>query len=373
MGQHGHFEPLVPLARAAAAAGHDVTVVCRPSMTDAVRETGFEVVAAGPHIPPRGEVAALRPADRAAEERIMRDGFADWQTRGRIPDLLEIARTREVDVMLSDETDFAAPLVSEMLGLPYVPVLVIASGALTRREIVGPPLHRIRDEHGLPHDPDLAVLDGTLAIAPFPRAFRDPRNPLPPNVVLARPAALERPPGDPPAWLAPLGDRPVVWFTLGTVFNMESGDLLARGIGAFDGLPVDAVVTTGRQRDPAALGPLPANVRAEAFVPQGWLLPKADVVVSHGGSGTVIGALAHGAASIAMPMGADQPDNGDRIIELGIGRVLEAATVTRADLADAVRSVVEDAACRQRCRQHADELAGYPSPVEILSMIEGLV
>lgn len=373
VGQQGHFEPLVPLARAAASAGHEVTLACRPSMTETVEAAGFDVVAVGPHIPPKTSTEELKPPDRALEEAVMRDGFADCQTRGRVPGLLDLARARRADVVVSDDTDFAAAIVSEVLGLRYAPILVIAAGTLTRREVVGPPLHRVRVDHDLRPDPGLAMLHGDVTLVPFPPAFRDSRNPLPPTTLAIRPAALQEPPGDPPGWLADLGERPVVWFTLGTVFNIASGDLLTRCLPAFEGLPVDVVVTTGRDRDPVDLGPLPAHIRAEAFVPQGWLLPKTDLVVSHGGSGSVIGALAHGAASIVMPLGADQPDNADRVEALGVGRRVDPMTITAAELTAAVEEVLADVSCPERCRGFADEVSSFATPAEAVRVLEALV
>jgi UDP:flavonoid glycosyltransferase YjiC (YdhE family) len=54
-----------------------------------------------------------------------------------------------------------------------------------------------------------------------------------------------------------LPDRyPCVYFTLGTVFHQESGDLLIRvPVGLCD-LPLDVVVTVGREINPGELGEL---------------------------------------------------------------------------------------------------------------------
>ena len=70
---------------------------------------------------------------------------------------------------------------------------------------------------------------------------------------------------------------------------------------------------------PAAVGPQPANVRVEEFVAQTEVLPEADVVVCHGGSGSVVGALACGVPLLVLPMGADQMDNAARVAALGVG------------------------------------------------------
>jgi UDP:flavonoid glycosyltransferase YjiC (YdhE family) len=86
------------------------------------------------------------------------------------------------------------------------------------------------------------------------------------------------------------GGRPLVYVTLGTIFNTESGDLLARILAGARELPVDVVATVGRSLDPAELGPQPANVRVERFAPQAELLPRCAVAVTHAGSGSVAGA-----------------------------------------------------------------------------------
>ena len=107
--------------------------------------------------------------------------------------------------------------------------------------------------------------------------------------------------------LADLAGAPTVYFTLATIFNMESGDLITRVLAGPRELSINVVVTVGRHIDPAEFGPQPANVHIERYIPQSAVLPLSTVVVSHGGSGSVIGALAHGLPMVLIPMGADQP------------------------------------------------------------------
>ncbi len=47
----------------------------------------------------------------------------------------------------------------------------------------------------------------------------------------------------------------------------------------------------GPDGDPAALGDVPPHVHPERFVPQEKVLPHLDIVVHHGGTGTMLGAL----------------------------------------------------------------------------------
>lgn len=58
-------------------------------------------------------------------------------------------------------------LIAERLALPYATVLVIAAGSFIRPELVAAPLDEVRAEHGLPADPDLAMLSrysGSVAL-----------------------------------------------------------------------------------------------------------------------------------------------------------------------------------------------------------------
>lgn len=71
-------------------------------------------------------------------------------------------------------------------------------------------------------------------------------------------------------------------------------------------------------------------MRVERHVPLADVLPRCAAVVTHGGSGTVVAALAAGVPCVVLPMGADQPWNADRVAALGTGLVLDAVTAAPA-------------------------------------------
>lgn len=119
-----------------------------------------------------------------------------------------------------------------------------------------------------------------------------------------------------------------IYVTLGTIFNNASGDLFERLLVGLADPDVDIVAAVGVKTDPAELGPQPAHVRVERFLSQDEVLPDVALVVSHGGSGSLMATLAHGLPSLMLPLGADQPHNAVRAEELGVAATLDAATVT---------------------------------------------
>jgi UDP:flavonoid glycosyltransferase YjiC (YdhE family) len=64
---------------------------------------------------------------------------------------------------------------------------------------------------------------------------------------------------------------------------------------------------------------LPANVEAVPYADHDQLLPSCTVVVTHGGLGTTLRALAHGKPLLLLPLGRDQQFNAGRVVELGAG------------------------------------------------------
>jgi MGT family glycosyltransferase len=177
-------------------------------------------------------------------------------------------------------------------------------------------------------------------LTPFPASFRNPEDPLLGEVIgyhVPAPPRRER-------------DAPAVFVTLGTIFNTESGDLLrTAALGAANCPTVRrVVVATGEHVEPASLGPLPQQVEVHQFVQQDTVLAECHAVVSHAGSGTVLGALKQALPSVALPMGADQLLNAARLDTLGLGVTLPADTADVGQVRDAVAGVLASPSMRRR-------------------------
>ncbi|MGW0432272.1 glycosyltransferase [Micromonospora sp. NPDC003197] len=372
-GGRGHFDPLAPIAQAAEAAGHQVAVGCRSSMIPTIEADGFTVFSTQTDrdVPPKR--LPLLELDPDREDRDLRDGFADQMAKIRTTGVRELCETWRPDLLVCDETDFGAMIAAERLGIPYASVLVLVAGSFARPELIAEPLHKLRAAQGLPPDPDLAMLHRYLVLAPGPVSFRDPAYPLPDTAHPLQPPLPEAS-ADHPAidWLASRAGTPTVYFTLGTIFNMESGDLFSRVLPGISELDVNLLVTVGAHIDPEEFGPQPDHVRIERYVPQAAVLPYCDLVVSHGGSGSVLGALAHGLPMVLLPMGTDQPANAGRCAALGVAQVLDAVRVTPDGVREAVAAGLADPDSRRAALGLRDEIATLPGPECAVTLLERL-
>ena len=90
----------------------------------------------------------------------------------------------------------------------------------------------------------------------------------------------------------------------------------------------------------ADLGPLPANVRVEEFVPHGPVLEHAAIAVTHGGMGATQKALAAGVPVVVVPFGRDQLEVAARVVHADAGMRLSKRRLSPERLREAVRAAV---------------------------------
>jgi UDP:flavonoid glycosyltransferase YjiC (YdhE family) len=376
-GGTGHFHPLVPVAQAARARGHLVAFAGARELAAQVEGAGFLALGGYRRTTPEGaalraEILAL-PTVAEREALTVRKGFAGLAARARAADVLRVCAAWRPALLVRDELDFGACVAAERRGLPHAVVLVLAAGSLLRPELIARPLHDLRAAHGLPPDPDLAMLHRYLVLAPFPPRFRDPRFPLPETAHAVRPLLFDQS-GDEglPTWISGLPNRPTVLFSLGTAWNAREQRVFAPVVAGLRDLPISLVVTVGRDLDPAFLGPQPPNVRVERYIPLSLLLPHCDLFVQHGGSGTVMAALAQGIPLVLLPLGADQPQNAERCAALGVARVIDPDELSATKVRDAVVAVLGDPTYRANAQQVRAEIATLPGPDEVVPLLERL-
>lgn len=361
---------MLPLARALEAAGHDVAFATSADWEPRVTAEGFATLPAGIS---SGEAtvrlglyggAITNVTPRQRREIVFPRRFALVHASAKAPRLLEIARAWGPDAIVYESAEFAAPMVAAVLGVPAVNHSFGSMVPLSILRLAGDMAAAMWRSNGLEPDPYGGSFRGPyIDICPRALALEEP----PIDRIAMRP--VEPDPPDPSAWLEDLG-QPLVYVTLGTVFNAPAlYRPLLEGLGGL-GDRAAALVTIGRTADPAALGPLPARVRVEQYVPQNRVLPSCDVVVGHGGSGTTLGALAHGLPMLLVPKGADQFDNAERCEQAGAAIVLPPEEVTGDAVRAALGRLLDEPSFRAGAERVAAEIATMPSPAEAATAVE---
>jgi len=378
--ERGHFTPLIPLGQALVGAGHAVAVATAESFGAVVDRVGFEHVPAGidsrealrRRLERHPEFAEL-PADQAW--RVVTDYFIGQFAVALLEDSDRVLAWRP-DVVVREEGEFAGPILAARARVPWVdhgwgplrPTDLVTRAA----EALGP----LWVSQGLDPDPTGGAYRW-LYLDPCPPSLQFPH--ADDVAVLHRIRPVSPLPVDAdgaPSWLEQLGDRRAVYVTLGTV-PFFAGDVafFQAAIAALRDQDVEVIVTVGPAGDPMALGPQPPNVHVERFIPQALVLPHCAAVVTNGGSGSTLGALAAGVPVIAVGdfRSPSQIRNGQAVADRGAGRALPRADVTPQRLRDAIRAVLDEPSYRQVAQQIATEIAEMPSPNDAADLVARLV
>lgn len=358
----GVFAPMVPLARALLARGHEVLVATAPQLLDRVEAAGLPVVAAGPNAPDAAAQAVTLPEFRAGTEpwRLGAVMFSRVMAPAKLPELTEIAAGFTPDLVLHAPVDLAAPILAATLGVPSV---TYGTGLPLEPELITAMAEWVAPLwHSSGQSPDeYAGLYRYGYIDPIPAALRTDDGPSPEISIPIRPAVSGDKNDELPEWVSLLGTRPVVYVSLGTVpiFNQPAAfEPLLAGLADLD---ADIIATVGHGTDPAALGPRPANIHIAQWLSLAALLPRCDAVVCHGGAGTTLAALSHGLPMVLSPRGADQFPTADAVRRAGAARVLTPERVTPDDIAREVRLLFADSAYRDAAERIRSEIARMPS------------
>jgi Erythromycin biosynthesis protein CIII-like, C-terminal domain len=181
-----------------------------------------------------------------------------------------------------------------------------------------------------------------LLLVTAPRWFDDPAADVPPHVVHAGPLAVR-------TRAAP---RSRVLLSFSTTVMEGQVEMVQRVV---DGVGVEALLTLGPAIEVGAVR-APPHVEVVPFADHDEVMPSCTAVVTHGGLGTVVRALAHGVPMLLLPLGRDQHANAARVASLGAGIVVDAP----ADVGSALETLLGDprftaAATRAAERIAADE------------------
>jgi UDP:flavonoid glycosyltransferase YjiC (YdhE family) len=340
---YGHLYPMLPLAQACAAAGHEVTVAVGEPFLDALPVPTTRGMPAGITLHDIEQETFRNHPELTPSPEFAGYMFGETVTRHVEPELYALFERERPDLVVYELLDLGAPLAAGRLG-----IRAVAFGL----GLWNPVLRRFFEIAGA----DPALPGGYLD--PMPPSVQNPV-PLPERRQAIRPVAWA-PPVPLPEWL-PNSPRRRVYVTLGTV-SFGAVEVLRRAVLATAQHDVDVLVAVGPAGDPALLGELPPNVHLETFVPQAEVLRHVDLVVHHGGAGTMMSTLAQGLPQLILPQGADQPFNATAIERAGAGRGMTNDAQTPEKLANAVGDLLAEGPERVAAKRIADEIAAMPMP-----------
>lgn len=176
-------------------------------------------------------------------------------------------------------------------------------------------------------------------------------------------------------WDPPTGKMaglPVLLVSLGSGYH-DRPEFFRMIAQSAEGRDWYVVMSIGDQFDPAELGDLPANVEIHPQVPQLAVLQHATVFASHCGMGGTVEGMAAGVPFVTAPQMAEQRANADRIAELGLGRGLDPESVDAEAFWEAVESVAQDEAVRERSAWMQQEIRGAGGARAAADAIEAVI
>ncbi|MBU6533277.1 activator-dependent family glycosyltransferase [Streptomyces sp. NPDC057245] len=407
-----HFHPMLPLAWALRAAGHEVRVAGPPDLTETATGSGMTAV-------PVGKPGWYRDDTYEPElyARLMGNGASDflgtfdwaasdarsWSWEGLLglekvlvsalyaginndpllDELVAYARHWQPDLVVWEQLTVAGAVAAELLGVPHarfvygLDFIGRAREAFLRRHDEQPAEHR--------EDPTREWLEETVRRfggtwterlrtggftidTSLPSTRLDTTGPVEslryipyngPSVV--------------PDWLREPAGRRRVCLTLGLSNEIENtSTTVADIVAGLADLDVE-VVATLHADDAAGLGRLPDNVRLVDFVPLHDLLPTCAAVVHHGGIGSRLTAVHHAVPQLVLGHGYDTMMIARRQEELEAGLALPADSATADAVRDHVTRLLDEPRFAAGAAGMRDELLAQPSPADLVASLEHLV
>jgi UDP:flavonoid glycosyltransferase YjiC (YdhE family) len=316
-GGGGNLPPLLAAGELLAARDLRVRVLASAATRQPAVDAGFDVVgylrAPDPKMDTAFEQQAAQLMAIAAGPEIaldVRDAVAELQ-----PELMIVDCMLPAGIAAGESTGTpTVSLVHFPYGLARTQMLRGAGAWTTDRA----QLNITRSGLGLePATDDLAAWESAeLLLVTVPKWF-DLTTDYPANVLHAGPLGVTR--------TAHEGGtsegRPLVLLSFSTTVMHGQEAIIQRVCDAIDGQAVDAILTLGPAVSAEAIR-TPNNIETVPYADHDQLLPRCEAVVTHGGLGTTLRALAHGKPLLLLPLGRDQQFNAGRVVEFGAGTCL---------------------------------------------------
>jgi MGT family glycosyltransferase len=357
-GSFGDIHPYMAIALELQSRGHVPVIATMAGYREKIEGAGLEFFPVRPDIPSPDEQNTeliekiMEPKTGA---RFLTEGLIFPAVRDSYDDLVQAVAG--ADLLVTHPAAPAGPLVGRKLGMPWISTVLAPLSFFSAHDMPVPPfwqwtsklrvlgprftkffldtmkssykanaVTRFRNELGL-SDTGNPMFDGqhspTLVLALFSRVFAQPQPDWPPQTKITgfcfydgrhqtpMPVELER--------FLGAGPPPIV-FTLGSSAVWVARDFFRESIEAARRLGQRAILLVGDERNRAAA--LPDGMIAADYAPYESLLPRASVVVHHGGVGTTSQGLLAGVPTLIVPFAFDQSDNAEHARRLGTSRTI---------------------------------------------------
>lgn len=322
----GHFNPLARFGNFLLKRGHDVAFATAKSFEPHIQRNQFTAFPAGIDWA-ESHIAETFPEFRNLAPEDWTVWIADllWNIspKAKVPDLIKIIETWKPDIIIHSGYEWAGALAAEIKNLPHAAVSIAARIPANIAHMVYARNYRdVRRHFKLPPDEERRELIRWLELSFMPPGWAIPGYETHPAEHFIYPAIYGPPDNDPPpSWLDELPSQPIIYATLGTVFN-EYPNIFEAMIQAFYQMDLNLILALGPGHDPAHYGKQPPNIRIESFVHQSSVLQKATACINHGGVSTLFDAILKGVPQLLLPLGADQAVNTMICRMLGLAHLL---------------------------------------------------
>lgn len=355
-----HVLPSLEVIRELVARGHRVTYANDPAVAE-------RIVAAGAEFVPCGSVLPVADNNWPDDPIAAMGLFLDEAVQA-LPQLRAAYEHDPADLYLYDIGAYAARALAESQDRPLMqlsPTFVGWEGyeqdvAAHLWALPGADAYRSRFARWLAEcgatttEMDVFAARPAHTLALIPRAMQPHADDVDTDTVTFVGPCFGGRGGD-QTWTRPADAEHVLLVSLGSAYTGRP-DFYRRCLAAYGDLPGwHVVLQIGRHTDPKELGVIPSNVEVHSWVPQLAILEQADAFVTHAGMGGSSEGLFTGVPMIAVPQGAEQFMNADRLVELGVARRLDTEDATPEALRSALSALVADPeVARRSARLRAD-------------------
>ncbi|EME57632.1 glycosyltransferase [Amycolatopsis decaplanina] len=363
---YGHFFPLVPFAWAWRSAGHEVLVSTTRDFADTVISAGLPPVVTATDIG-RDDYArsAVRSSTLSDVDTAIRASGRGWgELAGRmIGNMIEAVDRCEPDLVISEPCEFAGRIAATQAGIPWIK---------HNWGLAVSPLFDIGAEERLP---EYRAVEGLAPAQP------------PAEVIYTCPASVQHPGVSDgltmrylpysgtailPDWVLSVPRKPRACVTFGSLLPRYGGTgprrLIPELIDELRELGMEVVLAVD-ERNLGSYETSQAGVLHAGWLPLDQVLPRCDLVVHHGGSGTAMTASTCGVPQLILPQATDQFGTADRLAARGVALRLAPDETSGTAVRDALRTLIFEPAFAAEARTLADEYARLVDPASVVNTL----